>query len=397
MRIVESTDDKPAGRCAGAGVLGFCSPTPGGDVFFVLGKERECANWRYGSNRWSDFAGAGKDAEEPEMTAAREFAEETLAVVPWEAQSSENEALSAVLDVEGAAASLRRGEFSIKVVISIHGNDTDPKHHVTYVKRVPWCPQAPGEFHDLRGELLRLQVARDMAVEAMGSAYDGLRADGVALPDLPYPRPERASILGDGRLELRGWWRGAGGAPDDDPRAICVRASPASAAALVAAVQRWDDVIAQLQGLPQRTREHPAVAVTRAPNGTPLTVDVSTDYLEKQSMQLWSRSRLEEVVRGAGYFRGDHFRPCFLPTLAVVLDCFGKEGLLLAAAARKDANLHVRSLGGAHEQQQQRPPRRACLAHRVVDPRSTYAEVAATAGSTEEEEEEQKHRILFVD
>lgn len=325
MRIVRDDAGSPTGRCAGAGVLGFCAPhSEGGEVYFLLGKERNCPSWRYGSDRWSDFAGSCKDGEAPEQTAAREFVEETMGVVP---------SAGGVADL---ALALERGEHSLKVVVTIESGEHESKHHITYVKRVPWCPQMPEVFEATRSALLRLHEMCDLAHRQTARAAEMLEGSPCAAAmGEPRRRPAAATLEGD-VLRVAGW------GPREAATACWTIATPAErvgAAALAVAVQRWDAAVRFWEGLAPSIRVGAAVAVERAPDGRPVSIRVSADYLEKQCIQLWSRTRLEEVVRGAGYFRGDHFRPCFLPTLAAVLDEFAGGG-----GDGPDANVFVRAL-----------------------------------------------------
>lgn len=76
------TDVDAYGCWLGASVLPF-SIAPTGDVYVLLGKEREDQTWKCGSNRWSDFGGrrcTEKDRDCAE-TAGREFWEESCCVV----------------------------------------------------------------------------------------------------------------------------------------------------------------------------------------------------------------------------------------------------------------------------------------------------------------------------
>jgi hypothetical protein len=78
----DPTDVDAFGCWLGASVLPF-AVAPTGDVYVLLGKEREDQTWKCGSNRWSDFGGrrcAEKDRDCAE-TAGREFWEESCCVV----------------------------------------------------------------------------------------------------------------------------------------------------------------------------------------------------------------------------------------------------------------------------------------------------------------------------
>lgn len=331
MQIVIDNEGEPSGRCAGAGVLAFCSPDPAGEVYFVLGKERDCPDWRYGSNRWSDFAGAGKDGEAPEVTAAREFVEETLAVVPWGGEGDAT-SVGAALALEGGLSSER---YALKVVVTIHSSDHPPKNHVTYVCRIPWCPEAPVAFERTRSQLRELQAACERrhgalcrAVERAAAEVGGSEVDGSEVrPPSPRCVPLSATYSPQGGvLEVTacGWCgRAGGGAEQQDATTLAMRGvSAPTAAEALAAVDGWRHTVSEWEA-DEVLRGHPAVRVARdSRSGAVCALSVSADFLEKQSIQLWSRSRLEDVVRNNGHFRGESFRPCFLPTMATVLDAF---------------------------------------------------------------------------
>lgn len=158
----------------GASVLPIAI-APGGDVFVLLGKEKEDQSWRFGSNRWGDFGGrrSPSDADVAE-TAAREFVEESCAVIadpslwirgngsllcprPTEADGG----------VSNFASDLRAGAFRYcisKCFPSTNdSSDTVNKgsdqangvseqsylsngNYFTFVCRVPWEPDIPERF-----------------------------------------------------------------------------------------------------------------------------------------------------------------------------------------------------------------------------------------------------------
>lgn len=75
-------DVEAYGCWLGASVLPF-AVAPTGDVYVLLGKEREDQTWKCGSNRWSDFGGRRSVESDLDCaeTAGREFWEESCCVV----------------------------------------------------------------------------------------------------------------------------------------------------------------------------------------------------------------------------------------------------------------------------------------------------------------------------
>lgn len=67
-------------RLTGAGVVAYA--VQDGEVYVLLGRERETPGWRQGSHKWSAFSGKVEGHESALQGAAREFTEEACACVP---------------------------------------------------------------------------------------------------------------------------------------------------------------------------------------------------------------------------------------------------------------------------------------------------------------------------
>lgn len=144
-----TTDELPSGRVVGASLLCFCVDPTWSRPYFLLGKERRNVRWPAGSERWSDFGGrTGPRGECAEETAAREFVEESLAMVRY----FDDDALPRTR-YHDIAESLKRGEFTFKLTIGC-GTPERPRSYVTFVKQIPWDPQAILRFEECRDMIL---------------------------------------------------------------------------------------------------------------------------------------------------------------------------------------------------------------------------------------------------
>jgi 8-oxo-dGTP pyrophosphatase MutT (NUDIX family) len=129
------------GRLAGASLLCFSVDPSFSCVYFLLGKERHNVRWPKGSNRWSDFGGRVSSSDGcAEDTAAREFFEETLAVVKYfEDDELPRQSWHDIAD------NLREGKYTMKL---IQGNSS--RKFVIFVKQIPWDPEVISRFSTYR-------------------------------------------------------------------------------------------------------------------------------------------------------------------------------------------------------------------------------------------------------
>ncbi len=138
-----------SGKVVGASLLCYCVDPTWSRLYFLLGKERKHMRWRAGSERWSDFGGrASSKASSAEDIAAKEFVEETLAMVKY----FEQDTLPRT-GYEDIAESLRRGDYTFNLNFSF-GDSDNPRNYVTFVKQIPWDPQAISRFEECREMLL---------------------------------------------------------------------------------------------------------------------------------------------------------------------------------------------------------------------------------------------------
>ena len=128
----------------GASILTYCIDPQWGDIFFLLGKEKYNRHWQSGSEKWGDFGGSRSQNEvDAEMTAAREFVEETCAVVKY----FNNDSLPRI-SYDDIADSLRRGYYTSKFYVSYHS--VKQEYFVVFVKEIPWDPECIQRFNTVR-------------------------------------------------------------------------------------------------------------------------------------------------------------------------------------------------------------------------------------------------------
>lgn len=136
-------------RVVGASVLPFAVDPQWGEVYFLLAKERRIANWN-GSETWCDFGGSPKTrngSEPAHLIAAREFQEESLAIVRlWDEETLPRRNWSVIAD------GLRDDLFMCRCCMYI---DED-RCYMCYVKQIPWQPEAPTNFRKTHDRLHRI-------------------------------------------------------------------------------------------------------------------------------------------------------------------------------------------------------------------------------------------------
>ena len=178
--------DHEKGRVVGASLLCYCVDPMWGRLYFLLGKERKNTRWPGGSERWSDFGGrTASRNEDPEETAAREFWEESMAMVRYFDEDTVPRS-----EYQDIADSLRRGEFTFQFTLGF-GYENKPRSYVTFVKQVPWDPHG----------LYRFRQSRDMLMNA-SLHYGGDRWDAM-LSNHPGVREVTTSPSGGKTIQVR--------------------------------------------------------------------------------------------------------------------------------------------------------------------------------------------------
>ncbi len=249
--------DLPQGKVVGASLLCFCVDPTWSRPYFLLGKERRNVRWPAGSERWSDFGGRTKSkSDSPEDTAAREFVEESLAMVRY----FDRDTLPRTQYVD-IADSLRTGDFTFQLTIGF-GTQERPRSYVTFVKQIPWDPQA----------LLRFDECRDMLLN----------------PNLHFRSVRWKALV------------------DHNPGVRQVQQKET--------VTEEEEILAVANTKSSDEEENPVKTV----------VQVKKDFLEKKVLGLWSIPQLQNAVECNGImFRRDgrveRCRPSFTSVMELVL------------------------------------------------------------------------------
>lgn len=291
--------------------------TDKGQVFFLLGKQARPQSGRRTkiSDTWCDFGGheAACDKSRVAHTAAREFWEESMCCVNICTNPRYDESLlsrSATL-----AHSLQSGNY--EAAITIEG-------HTCFLRQVPLDPLLPRTFQTMRNILRKI------------------RSTSKKITWLVRRRPEGP------RLHITERWlmglHPGGNAKKTLLLSVCVQGSPPQVHIVFAdgevvnsslpeesivTPQDLDNysTYLQLRGEMQHIydqltpvwKHHPAVKVTKW-CGRVIRMTVNRHFLEMQSVSWWGLPALLQLVHLMGRGRHDTIRPCFMPTIRIVLD-----------------------------------------------------------------------------
>lgn len=282
-------------RVASAGVLCF-SERVDGKIVVLLGREKETIGWRQGSNKWSSFSGRIEAGEEVSEGAAREFVEESLAVVPLTTSMTTPVCVSDVSEV------LRSKGRQIQLYMRGREQSAVPAvMHVSFLQKVPYVDY-PVRFRALRTVLLEC--------DTRFRAYHKTKKSADCLPRLLFPGYRLSSVLTvisgrvlrQGTVELSIW---------DDilgvvlKQHICLSGAAAREAHDV--YETWADVLNYIErNKNHHALSHPAVSIQRVSQFV-VGAYVNKCYLEKSEMKWWS---VEELER-AGKQRPQEFRRFF--------------------------------------------------------------------------------------
>ena len=170
----------PRAKVAGASLFVFSIDPIWGNIYFWLGKERKNLRWPQGSETWSDFGGRPTDdQEDPPHIAAREFLEETCAMLRY----FEHDTIPRQ-GMEDIAESLRQHKYLFCVTMWTENAHGEKRMFVTYVKQVPWSPDAHNSFQEAHQYLHKLRSQ---------AAAHTMRGAREVLSVFPHPSIQRAA------------------------------------------------------------------------------------------------------------------------------------------------------------------------------------------------------------
>ena len=172
---------------AGASVLVFSIDKKSGTTYFLLGREQFVRNWS-GSEKWSDFGGSRAANEHtPELTAGREFYEETLGVVPFfRTTFGEHH----TMNVGKIQTALRDQAYTLQVTMS----KSSVVKYVTFVKQIDWCPQVVPKHRRLH---MQLRAIRRNPGSAPVMTHPAVRRNRLGIPSVPRRYLEKTKLQ---------WW-----------------------------------------------------------------------------------------------------------------------------------------------------------------------------------------------
>lgn len=175
-----------------AGIIPF-SVTPTGCIYFLLGQERKIEGYKFGSLKWSEFAGGKKGQESVVETAAREFLEETLDCVPFD-QLDMSVDVGYRIRYESIVDQLKREQYTFKITyVADIGPEWKPakKVRTCYIRQIPWNPTCVDAFAATRHHLSEIQ-----------SKTSPLHKDELVNYPEKIARHQAIRVVDDGRLRV---------------------------------------------------------------------------------------------------------------------------------------------------------------------------------------------------
>lgn len=299
------------------------SVCPTGEVFFLLGKQARAHSGRRTrvSDTWCDFGGHAAPADGASLaaTAAREFWEESMCCVDvglgdFGASGGPMPERCAAL-----ARSLHAGNYLAAVTVGgAPQRDSGPadRGHVCYVRPVPWDPAAPRTFDSLRATLRHIRKTSKTLTWMVRRRPEGPRLhllEQWAHAAAP-PRTQVTAVSAVSPTEVAVVWPGGG-----DTRTLPPGLTRDDVANYRAYLALTHTMHRMWERLPPHWRRHPAIKCTWW-RGRVIRMTVPRHFLEMQCIAWWGLPALEALVRRMGRHAGAVVRPCFMPTVRVVLD-----------------------------------------------------------------------------
>lgn len=301
--------------------------TDGGQMFFLLGKQARPQSGRRTkiSDTWCDFGGHDAPCDDNRVahTAAREFWEESMCCVNICTNPRYDEPLlarSATL-----AHSLQSGNYEAAVTID---------SHTCYLRQIPWDPAVPRTFYTMRKMLRKIRSASKKITWLVRRRPEGprlhmtenwlLRLYGGSVnknckPTILSVRVHNhqgvqcvSVVFGDGTSVTREF---AVESEGNDPPMPTVDDFENYSTYLRLTYEMQETHFQ----LTPTWKHHPSVKVTKW-RGRVIRMTVNRHFLEMQCLSWWGLPALLELVHAMGRSTHDTIRPCFLPTIRIVLD-----------------------------------------------------------------------------
>jgi hypothetical protein len=272
-------------RVSGAGVVCY-SVKPDGSQLVLLGREKETIGWRQGSNRWSGFSGKVDTSESVHAGAAREFIEESMAVVPIIPGMNVPVQVSELAEIlKNGSSADGSGLFEVSMRCK-----TELCVHISYLRRVPYIDYSVA-FNEAREALLMC--------DSHFRYYHKIKKSADLLPKMLFPGYHISTSLitlssepCDQGVLLNIW--------DDINKKTCTQSFSLGEGAsreVEIVYEAWNSVVSFINTHDKPgILEHPAVTIQRIHTHL-VGAYVSKSYLEKSEIKWWSLDELEHASR----------------------------------------------------------------------------------------------------
>ena len=302
-----------------ASVLCF-SVTPGGEVYFLLGKQARMQSGRATkiSDMWCDFGGHATERDSSVAhTASREFLEESMCCVSTD--TTKNDSRYSLWRA-ALTHSLQSGNYVAAITV---GCAQKTQGHVCYLRQIPWDPRVPHDFDALRKTLFNI---RTVSVRIAWMLRKPM------LPFMHLVEHWMNTVVaqhGGYRVVslsvhcLEGTVTAHYVDATDTPHNCTVAIPERFAVEQVKAFGEYLDAVKSMHTmhtrLPAGWQSHPALRCIRW-RGRVIRMMVDRHYLEMQCIAWWSLPAMIDWVRHMGRNNKSMLRPCFLPTIRIALD-----------------------------------------------------------------------------
>lgn len=283
------------------------------NIYLLLGKEGSTTG--ASSNTWCAMSGRADDTDESiEATAAREFEEESFAILP----------LTHLCD------DLKQKRYLYKLQ-RLYNNGIA----TIYVKHVAFDPGIVSRFSSWRKNIDPICVQMQFLREQLAS----LMLSKCFIPRLSplfhnnYYKYFIINITSRGGDNVEVTYQHTNGHFN-----ICEYTfdDPAFIDGLLCAWCMFSEALRMFQNLPEHLQKHPCFVLHRI-QGSVVYLDIRREFFEKSRLALWSIDRLSKVINEGTYER-EHFRRSFTPFLATIV-----EQLIAAVQATAHTSSHCPS------------------------------------------------------
>ena len=284
----------------GAGILPIAMDILG-EWHMLLGKERYIHHWR-GSLKWSGFEGGRKYGENVESTAAREFIEESMGVVPLGDEGQYHTQAQ-------IAQMLQDGKFCCKFVLCIQSN-TEPnevqRYHVTYLVQLPYNANYPKEFENCRAKLLTLQQNMQTltkfkdAFKNNNLAFEGGDADkDIVIRYITNVCAKDSTVVLTCKTSIR--------------KTEIVLPRNEKTMLYHEWFTKKECILSEIKSIGDEIVDK-CISIKKDED-TSIEIKFNEDYIEKLLIKWWSIDTLQTVLSNGGCLDKEQFRAYFLPVL----------------------------------------------------------------------------------